>query len=427
MGWKHRQTLLPVLVSSLGVVGFVSAGTPIAYASSGPVQITFATAFVTRYPIFVKIVKEFNASHPGIHVTIEHEPGNTSMLTKLLTELATGTAPNVVFQYGPWADQLASTKGIVALNSFIAKSHYNLNVFYKDNLETDDVNGKIIALPGDNDNEAVFYNKKLFEKYHVPFPKANWTWAQMIATAKKLNHPKQKYYGMLEFIGDTEGVSVRYEPFLLQAGGHIVNAKATKALFDSAAGIKALTFLKDLEPYSDVVPRSEYEDAFESGRVAMTFSGSWDVSTFAKDGVDYGVVQLPSPTPGGSHLTLAQPDLNLITQSTPAKEQASWTFLQYLDSEKSAEMLAAPGHLSFRKAVVNDPAYKPTLAKYPVLKQFAEFANDATIRPKFPQYSEVSQDMATAVEMVLLHKASPAAALKQEAQAADQQLQSSAP
>lgn len=396
-------------------------------ASKGIVNITYSTWFQNRYAVLTKLVAAFNKTHKHIHVTIEHEPASSSMLTKLLTELSTGTAPNVVGQFGPWADQLAHTKGILVLNSLIKKSHYNLNQFYKPAINTDIVGGKVIGLPADNDNQMIFYNKKLFEKFHVAFPQANWTWAQFLATAKALNRPSQKDYGYLTFIGTSEGVTTRYYPFLWQLGGNIMNTNNTKTAFASAAGVKALSFLVKLEKYSDAVNRSEYENPFQSGHVAMTLTGSWNAASFAQAHIDYGVVPLPAPKAGGPQYNVAGPDINLITKSSPAKEKASWTFLQYIESKGGAAAQAALGHLPIRPDVFNTPTYQATVKKYPALTAFSANEKWAKLRPSFTQYSTVSQDIGTAIEEALLHKMSPAAALKQQAAAANQALSQQAP
>jgi len=420
-----RTIFLGTASTFLAASTFLSAGASADAAT--PVTITFATWFSSRFPVIQQIASQFNKAHPGIKVVVEHEPGSTTMLTKVLTELATGDAPNIVGLWGPWAKQIANTPGVLPLNSFIAHDHYNVHQFYADNVSTFTVGGKIIGLPADNDNLMVYYNKDLFRKYRVPFPKPNWTWAQMVHTAQVLNHPSQKYYGFLMFVGNTEGVTWRWEPFLWQAGGHLTNSQHTKATFDSPAGIKVMNFYLNLAKYSDVVARSEYENSFQSGHVAMTISGSWNPTSFSNAKLNYGVVPLPAPTTKGQHTTNAGPDLTVILRSTPQKEQASWEFLKFLDNQHNAALQAALGHLPFRPDVYNVPVYQKTLNKYPVFSLFSKNAANARIRPIFSQYSEISVDIGTAIEEVLLHRMSPTQALQVAAQQADQQLTQATP
>lgn len=430
----NRWTRGITMVSSLTLLTGMSAGLVHAAglhpAKSGPtVSITFATFFSQREPVLVREIKTFEKLHPNIRVTVEREPGSEAMLQKLLTELLSGTAPNVVSQFGPWTAQLAKTPGIVPLDSFIKRSHYAIKKqFYPDNLATITVDGKVVAMPVDNDNLMVFYNKALFTKYHVPFPKSNWTWQQMLQDAKRLNHPTAHDYGYLMPVGTTEGVTWRWEPFLWQLGGHLTNRQHTKATFNSPAGVKAMTFFQHLAAYSDLAARSEHENPFTAGRVAMTITGSWNPVTFTQDKINYGVVPLPAPYPGGPHTTNAGPDVMVMTKSTPAKEEASWQLMMYLDNRDNAAQQAALGHLPFRPDALTTPVYQRLMKKYPVFKAFAaNAAKWARIRPAFPQYSEVSSDIGHAIEEVILKKMTPRQALDQAAQQANQQLHQAAP
>ncbi len=392
-------------------------------SSSGPVNITYATFVVTRYPLLQKYVNKFNQAHKGkIHVTLEHEPGSNAMLTKLLSELQAGTAPQLVEQYGVYTPQLQSKGAIVPINSFIKKSHYSLQGFYPDEIQGATIDGKLwgLSIDGGPENLAIYYNKKLFEKYHVPFPTANWTWAQMLADAQKLNHPTQKEYGFLTFLGQTEGVSTRFYTWLWNAGGQLMNTSNTKAAFNSPAGLKALTMVSDLAKYSDVVARSEYEAAFQSGHVAMSEAGGWNIGTFTQSKLDYAVAPLPAMTPNGTRWTSAGPDYNLITKSTPAQEQAAWTFLQYLESPQLAAAMSADGNAPWRQISASQyPQYAATLKQYPqVGQEVAAQAHWQKLPPSFPNYSQMSLQVATMVESVLLNKTTPKQALAHYAQLA---------
>ncbi len=426
---KHLRAVGALGLTVASIAALTGCGaTPSASGQSKVVHITYWEFFSSRYKALKSIVAEFNKTHPNIQVTVYHEPSNYTMFAKLLTALADGTAPNVVGQWGPYAYQLAKTPGVLPLTSFIKASHYNLGQFFQPAVSTGLVNGVQIGLPADNDAITVLYNKALFKKYHVPYPTSNWTWSQMVTDARLLNHPSQKNYGFLMPVGNTEGVTWRWEPFLWQAGGHITNTSHSKPTFGSAAGIKALTFFQHLTKYSDVVARAEHQTPFEYGHVAMTLSGSWQVSYFKAAHLDYGVAPLPSPYAGGPHTTIAGPDLNLITKSTPAKEQASWVFLRYLESPQSSALLASYGHLPYNKLAFKTAVFQKTLKEYPLLNTFAAIENqDGRIRPKFPQYSEVSQDMGNAIESVVLGKLSPKQALAAQMPIATQQMQQSAP
>src|SRR2546429_655778 len=59
----------------------------------------------------------------------------------------------------------------------------------------------------------------------------------------------------------------------------------------------------------------QYTNLFNSGKIGMLITGPWDLSAFPD--VKYGVVQMPSFDPGGSHITIAGPDNWVIFDNGP--------------------------------------------------------------------------------------------------------------
>jgi len=57
--------------------------------------------------------------------------------------------------------------------------------------------GKMYALPVNMFNMVLYYNKSIFDKFGVPYPKDGMTWEEMLAIAKKLTRSDngQQYYG----------------------------------------------------------------------------------------------------------------------------------------------------------------------------------------------------------------------------------------
>ena len=88
---------------------------------------------------------------------------------------------------------------------------------------------------------------------------------------------------------------------LWEAGGHILTPDNKKAAFNSAAGVKALTQLRQLQQahalYLDFHPDAgTSETLFNSGKLGMIITGPWDLSTFPD--VNYGVQIMPVVGPG---------------------------------------------------------------------------------------------------------------------------------
>src|SRR5207253_2348231 len=85
-----------------------------------------------------------------------------------------------------------------------------------------------------------------------------------------------------------------YEAMLWEAGGEILSSDNSKAAFNSAAGVRALTMLQQIRQdgsmYMDFHPDAgQSETLFNSGKVGMIITGPWDLASFpnAKFGVQY--------------------------------------------------------------------------------------------------------------------------------------------
>jgi multiple sugar transport system substrate-binding protein len=58
--------------------------------------------------------------------------------------------------------------------------------------------GEIYALPGDRSVKILLYNKDLFNKYNIPYPKSGMSWEEVVGLARKLTRTEDgtQYYGL---------------------------------------------------------------------------------------------------------------------------------------------------------------------------------------------------------------------------------------
>src|SRR5207247_8976163 len=144
-----------------------------------------------------------------------------------------------------------------------------------------------------------------------------------------------------------------------EAVGDIPTSDNSKAAFNSAAGVRALTTLTQMNQdgslYLDFHPDAgKSEELFNSGKIGMIITGPWDLSSFPA--ANYGVQVMPSFDPGGSHITIAGPDNWVIFDNGPDRVTASWEFLKFLASPDNvlADSLAT-SHLPTRASVEKMP------------------------------------------------------------------------
>jgi multiple sugar transport system substrate-binding protein len=359
-------------------------------------------------------VATWNQRHPDEKVTLQFNGGNDSALQKTVAGFAAGTYPDVAYQYGSSASQLAKQPKLVDLTDQVTAPSVNWNDFYPSAREASTVNGKVVGVPALIDNLSLVYNKALFAKAHVAPPTSDWTWQDFRDAAAKLTDAGTHTYGWAYVNDGSEDTVWRYLAMLWQAGGELLNADNTQAAFDSAAGKAALQQLQDMAVTDKSVyldqGNGQYLNLFNNGKVAMLWTGPWDLSSINSD-VPYGVTYLPGYN--GNHETISGPDLYMLFDHSSARSKSAFDFVTWLTSaQQHLKFAIATGDLPLRQSETTLPGYQTFLKKFPAEKVFvANLDNVQHVRPNIPSYSEVSAAIGTMVQSVLLGQASPDQAL----------------
>jgi len=365
----------------------------------------------------------FNATHPKIHVTVQNYGNADYALQKVLTAIRGGAYPDIAYLYGSWAANIARSPTAVDLSSRIKEPGVNWNDFWPAERQAVQVGDKVIGMPALVDNLALVYNKKLFDQAGIPYPTANWTWDDFRSAAQKLTDPSAKQFGWAYVADGSEDTVWRFDALLWQAGGDILNSDNTKAEFNSPAGVQAATLLQQMATVDHSVyldnGNGNYANLFNSGKIAMLFTGPWDLSSFPD--VDYGVQVLPGLT---NHQTISGPDQWVLFDNGSERTRAAWTFLKWFTSPQQAMIWSTQtGDLPIRASQTQLPGYDAYVKKYPGVSVFVQNeANAVKARPVIANYNEVSQAMGQAIQAVLLGKGQPQDELDQAAQQVDQTL-----
>jgi multiple sugar transport system substrate-binding protein len=402
-----EQSGSPVALPSPG-----GGGTVVMWHGYTDVERTATDAFVAKY----------NATDPGFTVKAVFAGNNDYALQKLLTALAGGKAPDIAYQYGSSMANLAKSPKVVDLSPIMAETPgFDWNDFYEAERLATTVNDKVIGVPALVDNLALVYNKKLFDAAGVAYPTKDWTWTDFRDAAKKLTNASAKQFGWAYVNDGSEDTVWRFLAVLWQAGGDLLNADNTKSALDSDAGRKAMQLLYDMA----VTDKSVYLDKgdgnylnlFNAGKIAMLWTGPWDISSINSD-VDFDVEILPADV---THATIAGPDNYVVLDNGPQQVSNAWAFIQWFCSpEVHLDYAIATGHLPIRKSETQLPAYQDYLAKYPSSEVFvANLENVTKARPNIPQYPKISIALGQAVQSVLLGRAQPDQAISVASQAID--------
>jgi multiple sugar transport system substrate-binding protein len=392
-------------------------------SSSGVVNITIWHGYEDVEGKAMKdAVARFNASHPNIHVTQQFYGNADYVLQHVLTAIRGGSIPDITYLYGTWAAKLAQAPKVVDLAPLIqADPSVNWNDFWPAERQAVQVGDKIVGMPALVDNLALVYNKKLFDQAGLAYPTADWTWDDFRNAARKLTDPSAKQFGWAYVNDASEDTVWRFDALLWQAGGDVLTPDGTHAAFNSDAGVRAATLLQQMATVDHSVyldsGNGNYANLFNSGKIAMLYTGPWDLSGFPD--VSYGVQILPGDQ---NHQTISGPDEWVLADNGDDRRQAAWTFLKWFTSQQQAmQWSLSTGDLPIRASQASMPEYQTYVTKYPGVAAFVDNEKNAVkARPVTASYDELSQAMGQAIQATLLGKADPKEALDQAAAQVDQ-------
>lgn len=267
------------------------------------------------------IIKEFNDSHPNIHIENNTMPWDT-FNQKVPTALTAGNGPDIITLYYAWIPKWVEGKYVISLDDYIP----TLSADAKPSvLDAGKYKGKYYAAMQDFFSMSLYYNKDLFKAAGLDpnTPPSNWD--ELLADAAKLT--KNGNYGLL--------IPTRTSPdffpiFAWENGGEIVGADG-KAAVNTDAWIGAYTYLKQFfdKGYSPVgMTGPQTDELFTGGKAGMHITGPWMADSFKKAGLNFGVAKIPA---GKIEATQGGGDMLLITSNCKHPKEA-WEFIKWWNS-----------------------------------------------------------------------------------------------
>jgi len=304
---------------------------------------------IKEVEIITNSVKRFKEKNPGIEVQLEKLPAGDAYIEKMLTQIAGGNPPDVMFVNAERFIVFAEKGVLLPLDDYVKKDKFPVNKFYKKIIDKFTVNGNLYALPRDIAPVCVvYYNKDLFDKAGVKYPKNDWTWNDLLIKAKKLTSGE----GEKKVFGFADDWPI-WDAWVLSNGGKYVDdiKKPTKCLLDSKEALDALKFRQDLIYKYKVMPSPSNmsamggvgaSDLFVQGKVAMFHSGIWKSPFFREiKNFKWDAVMFPKSPKGKRGFPLSGAGYAVL-KSTKHPEEA-WKLVTYLAGEEGQIELARTG------------------------------------------------------------------------------------
>ncbi len=281
-------------------------------------------------------LRKFERENPGVRVQREGVPGEYKQ--KMLLDFVAGTMPDVMMVDASSAAAFVDTGALRDLGPFIARDRsFRLDDYYPNVVDIGRRGSKLFMIPGDFTPMAVYYNKELFDRARVPYPRAGWNFAQFRETAKRLTlHGKQFGFAFTNWMPG-------WVMWLWNNGGDVVDPTGRRAegYLDSDPNSATLAFLRDLIVKDGSAPslsqaEAQGVDLFANGQAAMTVSGHWSLVGYREppkdssgrpkiDWTKLGVVEMPHNTPS-SNTVMYEAGFGISTNSK--HPDLAWKFVR---------------------------------------------------------------------------------------------------
>lgn len=355
-------------------------------------------------------VAEFNRLHPDIHVEVLYTGNQFATRDKLMVAVAGGQPPHVALMDQFWPPMMVATGAMVPLKDFVDTDEY-FEDFMSISLDTVTIDGEQWTMPFSMSNQILFYNKDMFREVGLDPEKPPATWDELVEYGKLLTRDVDgdgqiDEWGVNFTTRANIGAVYGFITFLWQAGGEIYNEDFTATAFNDEAAVEAVNFWIDLAHNHKILTLSPPQEGFEVGRIAMQYSSTSGIArTAEKVDFDFGVAPLPAHKEmvtgvGGSSMG--------IFRTTPEKEAAAWTFVEWMaNEENNLEWSMATGYTPLRKSVLASDEYNQYLEENPFIQTVIKQAQYARARPNVVSYADVSRVLGIAVEEALFANVHP--------------------
>ena len=260
---------------------------------------------VTQRRATGQIIQAFEWMRPDVKVEFVGYSGSFSSQQKLLAQMVSKTAPDILSSWGHWPWGWAKKNQLLDLNPYVKKylSDEQISQFYPVLWNWFIYEGERIAISKSTSPFVLYYNVDAFDEIGLSYPDKSWTWDDLLSASQKLT---KKENGRVVRFGFQAQLDVSdLCQWVWQNGGRLhPEGDRSVCTLDEPAAIEAMQFIKDLTWKYNVSPKpgqalrtttdENYDVNFEAGRVVMQEKGSWCMAYYPEMlEFEFNVAHLP--------------------------------------------------------------------------------------------------------------------------------------
>ena len=314
---------------------------------------------------------------------------------KLLTAFAGGSLPDLGQVGNSWIAELAAIGAIQpvppAMRSLVDGQFGGV-------VESNRIDGRLMALPWYVDTRLQFYRKDLFEAAGFAVPPPRWDdWKRALHLVRRKQGGEG--FAILLPINEFEHLT----QMGLSAGATFLTADGTRGAFRSPEFRQALAFYKSLfdeklAPVAGAAQISNVWNEFAKGYFTVYPSGPWtigDMKSRLPAALQSSWATAPFPGPDGPGRSTAGGS-SLVVFANARDPAAAWRLVgQLVAPTAQAKLQALTGDLPPSRAVWDSAG----LTADPITDAFARQLDRTTALPKVPEWERIATEMQTVAEL----------------------------
>ncbi len=363
-----------------------------------------------------KLVDEFNASHPSIHVTATYQGTYSDIFKKVTAAIAAGNPPDLAIAYQNDVSNYIKSGAVIPLDSLmkdptIGFTAADLKDIYPTFIDRYPQYGnQVYSIAFMRSMEVMFYNADLLKAAGINQPPA--TWDEFLKDCAAVSKPPNEYCH--ELSPDAS----RFATMVWSRGGNLLSPDDKKVEFGGPAGLASLQLIDTLfKNHEAIVISKAFQDQtdFSLGKVAFTFGSTAGLPYYASAIKDAGKVKnwaiapYPHTTPNPV-VDLYGPSVTIF-KTSPEKERAAFVFLKWLmGTGPDAAWVKATAYFPARQSTRN--ALADYIKANPLYGDALNWLQYGRTEPTTAAWNPIRGYIQDAMTAVADNKATPAQALK---------------
>jgi len=310
--------------------GVLAGGSKSFAAPSGKVTLNYlGRGSDTERAMYDQLFTLFKARNPNIDIAVTWIPNGNAVdqQQKVLTMLAGGIPPDVMWNHTYITPGLVARGAFMELGPFIKKDNFDLGDYLAPAVQDFTLKGQVYGLPRETTAFVMIFNRTLLKAAGLPDPKPGWKWEDLVTMAKAMTKGSgaDQVYGLYGMTTDIFAFTVK----TWQNGGDLLNADRTQYTANAKPGVDAAQFIQDVIWTDKIHPSLDnvktFGDYMAAGKAG--FEPFYTAFIALKDAkFDWDVAPMPTD---GKKVTRVASAGHAMLKATKNPDE-SWELLKFL-------------------------------------------------------------------------------------------------